>query len=119
MTGKALGPLIVIGGHEDKTGERRILRAVAERLRGGRLVLATLASHQPDGYFESYQDAFADLGVKELVELYVGDRSETRDDDKLSLLDGAAGVFFSGGDQLRIASQIGDSPIEQRVRAHP
>jgi cyanophycinase len=25
-------------------------------------------------------------------------------------------VFFSGGDQLRISSQIGDTPIEQRVR---
>ncbi|HZG67828.1 MAG TPA: cyanophycinase, partial [Herpetosiphonaceae bacterium] len=32
------------------------------------------------------------------------------------LLDGAAGVFFSGGDQLRISSQIGDTPIELRVR---
>ncbi|HEY0436351.1 MAG TPA: cyanophycinase, partial [Phenylobacterium sp.] len=26
------------------------------------------------------------------------------------------GVFFSGGDQLRIASQIGDTPIERKVR---
>ena len=111
------GPLIVIGGHEDKTGERLILRAVAERLRGGRLVLATIASHEPDGYFESYQDAFKDLGVTDLVELYVGDRGETHDLDKLSVLDGAGGVFFTGGDQLRISSQIGDTPIEQRIRA--
>ena len=111
------GPLIVIGGHEDKEGERVILRAVAERIRGGKLVLATIASHQPEGYLESYQKAFADLGVTDLVELYVNDRGETHDDDKLSVFDGAAGVFFSGGDQLRIASQIGDTPIEKRVRA--
>ncbi len=38
------------------------------------------------------------------------------DKDKLRLFDGAAGVFFSGGDQLRIRSQIGDTPVEQRVR---
>jgi cyanophycinase len=110
------GPLIVIGGHEDKEGERIILKAVAERLGGGRLVIATVASHQPEGYFESYQKAFADLGVTDLVELYLNDRSETHDEARLALLDGAGGVFFSGGDQLRIASQIGDTPIEQRIR---
>jgi cyanophycinase len=110
------GPLIVIGGHEAKKGDRVILRAVAERIRGGKLVLATVASRQPEGYLESYQSAFADLGVTDLVELYVNDRAETHDAEKLSVLEGAAGVFFSGGDQLRIASQIGDTPIEWRVR---
>jgi cyanophycinase len=113
---KSEGPLIIIGGGEDKEGERVILRAVARHLNGGKLVLATVASHQPEGYFEAYQTAFADLGISDLVELYVADRAETLDPEKLSLFDGAAGVFFSGGDQLRISSQIGDTPIEQRVR---
>lgn len=110
------GPLFIIGGGEDKEGERTILRAVARHLDGGRLVIATVASHEPEGYFEAYERAFADLGVTDLVELYVKDRAETLDPGKLNLLDGAAGVFFSGGDQLRISSQIGDTPIEQRVR---
>jgi cyanophycinase len=110
------GPLIVIGGHEDKEGDRVILRAVAEHVRGGKLVLATIASQQPEGYLESYQQAFADLGVTDIVELYVTDRGETHDPEKLAIFEGAAGVFFSGGDQLRIASQIGDTPIEKRVR---
>jgi cyanophycinase len=110
------GPLLIIGGGEDKEGERSILREVAKHLDGGRLVIATVASHEPEGYFEAYQHAFADLGVTDLVELYVKDRAETLDPDKLKILDGAAGVFFSGGDQLRISSQIGDTPIEQRVR---
>jgi len=110
------GPLIIIGGHEDKEGDKVILKAVAERLKGGRLVLATIASRAPEGYFETYQKAFANLGVTDLVELYVEDRGETHDDAKIALLDGAAGVFFSGGDQLRISSQIGDTPIEARIR---
>jgi cyanophycinase len=110
------GPLIIIGGHEDKEGDKVILKAVAERLNGGRLVLATIASHEPDGYFETYQKAFGALGVTDLVELYVQDRAETHESDKLALLEGAAGVFFSGGDQLRISSQIGDTPIEARIR---
>ena len=62
------GPLIVIGGHEDKDHGRVILREVARRLDGGRLVIATVASHQPDGYFDSYRKAFEPLGVTDLVE---------------------------------------------------
>lgn len=110
------GPLIIIGGHEDKEGDKLILKAVAKRLNGGKLVLATIASRAPEGYFESYQKAFGALGVDQLVELYVEDRADTHDPGTLAVLDGAAGVFFSGGDQLRISSQIGDTPIEKAIR---
>ncbi len=110
------GPLIVIGGHEDKDGDKTILRAVADAFPPGRLVIATIASHEPEGYFESYQKAFADLGVTDLIELYVDDRHEASCREKLKAFDGATGVFFSGGDQLRISSQIGDTPLEERVR---
>ena len=110
------GPLIIIGGREDKEGERVILKEVARRLKGGRLVIATVASHEPDGYFESYREAFAGIGVTDLVELYVEERSQSLQSPSLKALDGAGGVFFSGGDQLRISSQIGDTPIERRIR---
>jgi len=113
------GCLIIIGGHEDRDpkGERTILKEVARHVRGGKLVLATVASYEPEGYFEDYQEAFADLDVGELVELYVEDRNEAGDREKLSVLDDAQAIFFSGGDQLRITSQIGDTGIEAKVRA--
>lgn len=109
------GPLLIIGGHEDKEGDRTILAELARLLDGGRLVLATVASHEPDGYFEAYQKAFAALGVTDLVELYVHERSDGAAPETLDKLDGAAGVFFTGGDQLRISSQIGDTPVEHRI----
>jgi cyanophycinase len=111
------GALIIIGGHEDKEGRREILKEVATRIGDGKLVIATVASHKPEGYFDSYRDAFEPLGIKNLVELYVQDRVEAQDEQTLSVLDDAAGVFFTGGDQLRISSQIGDTPVEARVRA--
>jgi len=113
------GCLIIIGGHEDRDpeGDRVILKEVARHVAGGKLVLATVASHQPEGYFEEYQKAFDDLDIGELVELYVEDRNEASDRDKLAVLDDAAAIFFSGGDQLRITSQIGDTGIEAKVRA--
>lgn len=110
------GTLIIIGGHEAKKGRREILKEVARHVQGRRLVIATVASHKPEGYFESYQQGFDGLGVGELVELYVEERVQATRPEKLQLLDGAAGVFFSGGDQLRITSQIGDTPLEARIR---
>ena len=117
--GRRRGCLIIIGGGEDRNpiGPRVILREVARHVRGGKLVLATVASHRPEGYFQEYERAFADLGIGELVELYVEERVQAGDREKLSVLDDAAGIFFSGGDQLRITSQIGDTGIEAKVRA--
>lgn len=106
------GPLFVIGGHEDKEGDRAILCAVAERLGGRRLVVATVASHEPDGYFDAYVDAFGAVGVTDLVELYVRDRAEAMGGDSHKLLADAGGIFFTGGDQLRLVSQLGDTPLE-------
>jgi cyanophycinase len=109
------GPLLIIGGNEDKEGDCTILSELARLLGGGRLVLATVASREPEGYFDAYREAFAALGVNDLVELYVKERSDSGEADALSRLDGAAGVFFTGGDQLRISSQIGDTPVEKRI----
>ena len=112
------GTLMIIGGHEDRDpgGERTILRAFARRAAGGKIVLATVASHQPEGYFDDYEAALADLHHGELVELYVAERRQAGNRDKLDVLDDAAAIFFSGGDQLRIISQIGDTSIEDKVR---
>ncbi|WCM25881.1 cyanophycinase [Sphingomonas sp. QA11] len=112
----APGPIIVIGGHEDKDGDRLILKEVAARIGKGKLVIATVASHEPEGYFDAYQKAFGALGVTNLVELYVNERDETRSTATREILADAAGVFFTGGDQLRISSQIGDTPVEEMVR---
>jgi cyanophycinase len=110
------GPLIIIGGHEDKEGEKLILREVAERVNGGKLVVATVASHQPEGYFDAYTKAFGELGLTDLVELYVHERGETMGKGACAIFENAAGIFFTGGDQLRISSQIGDTPVEKMVR---
>jgi cyanophycinase len=59
--GETEGPLIIIGGHEDKEGDKVILKAVAERLGGGAWCWRR-SPPTPGGYFESYKKAFGDLG---------------------------------------------------------
>jgi cyanophycinase len=110
------GPLIIIGGGEDREGERVILREFAQAVNGGRAVLATIATEHPDEYVEVYRRAFADLPIGELALLHLDERAEARDPETLSVLDGAAGIFFTGGDQLRISSQVGGTPLEDRIR---
>ncbi|MFC4425150.1 cyanophycinase [Deinococcus navajonensis] len=110
------GTLVIIGGHEAKKGNRDILRQVARLSGGDRLVIATVASHTREGYFESYQEGFSGMDVGELTELYVDERDEATDPKTLERLEGASGVFFSGGDQLRITSLIAQTPLEERIR---
>ncbi|RUX25196.1 cyanophycinase [Mesorhizobium sp. M7A.F.Ca.US.011.01.1.1] len=109
------GTLVIIGGHEDHDGDRVILKEVANLIPDGRLVLATIASHEPEGYLEKYQRSFGELGIDDVIELYVNDRVEAAHDEKIKALENVSAVFFSGGDQLRITSQIGDTPIDDRV----
>ncbi|WP_207478577.1 cyanophycinase [Arenibaculum pallidiluteum] len=111
------GPLVAIGGHEDKDGECVILREIARRLDRGLLVVATVASEDPGPLFNEYRRVFSRLGVHEIDELYVRDRGEAYDEDKSRALDRAAGIFLTGGDQLRISSQIGDTPLFSRIHA--
>jgi cyanophycinase len=118
--------LVIIGGHEDREGRKTILREVARRVRRhgradkneacGRVVVTTVASHSPEGYFPQYQKAFTDLGVADVVELPIADRSEANDPARAGCLDGADGLFFTGGDQLKLTSQMGDTPVLRRIR---
>jgi cyanophycinase len=110
------GTLIVIGGHEDHEGDRVILKEVAKLVTNRRLVLATVASHSPEGYLEKYRSSFGQLGIAEVKELYLDDRVEAAHQEKLDALKGVDAVFFSGGDQLRITSQIGGTPLFDRIR---
>jgi cyanophycinase len=109
------GTLIIIGGHEDHDGERVILKEVAKLVRDGRLVLATVASHEPEGYLEKYQKSFGELGIPHVTELYIEERDQATSEEKLADLRDVSAVFFSGGDQLRITSLIGDTPIDEHV----
>jgi cyanophycinase len=110
-----VGTLIIIGGHEDHDGERVILKEVAKHIRDGRLVLATVALHEPEGYLQKYQRSFGELGIPHVTELYIEERDQATSEEKLADLRDVSAVFFSGGDQLRITSLIGDTPIDEHV----
>jgi cyanophycinase len=113
---RGFGSLLIIGGHEDKHGDKIILRAFAKKVgKRGKAVIATVASEQPKALFEEYETALRGLGMHHVHHLSVESRAEAQSESKLRTLDDAVAVFFTGGDQLKITSQIGDTPIYKRV----
>ena len=108
------GTLIIIGGHE-KDGDREILKMVAERVGSGKLVVCTVATTEPEESFQEYRKIFRDLGVKRVEQLDIRIREEGYAENIVSILDNATVIFFTGGDQLKITSQLGDSLVYRRI----
>jgi cyanophycinase len=113
---KKTGTLIVIGGHEDKEGEKRILKEVARRVGSGKLVVATIATDSPDEVWEEYRQIFHELKVKKVEHLDIRAREDALSEKVSEIMKEATAVFFTGGDQLKITSQIGDSYIYRGVQ---
>jgi cyanophycinase len=109
------GTLIIIGGGERKDAERTVLQEVAKRAGTGKLVVATIATAEPEETWKDYREIFGKLGVKKVEWLDVRVREEGFRDEIVRILDGASVVFFTGGDQLKITSQLGDSYVYRRI----
>ncbi len=109
------GTLLIIGGHENKEDAPSILRALVERMGARKLVVATVASEIPDELWATYEETFHRLGLKDVAHLDIRSREEAASEESTRMLDGAAGVLFTGGDQLRITSRLGGTPVHHRI----
>lgn len=113
MEDKLEGNLIIIGGGEDKTGEKDILKEVCSKLdnKKEQLVIATIASGVPEELGSIYKNLFTELGVKNISVLDVENRCIANESSSIATLEKAGLVFFTGGDQLKITSLIGGTPL--------
>ncbi len=109
------GALLLIGGHEEPRGE--ILRRFRE-IAGdsGAITLVTLATVEPLAALKRYRESFKDLGVTAVHHLDARTREDCADERGIGLLEDANGIFFTGGDQLRITSVLGGTPYEDALR---
>ncbi|HEV7741245.1 MAG TPA: cyanophycinase [Pseudolysinimonas sp.] len=111
------GTIIAIGGHEDRTGERLILRAIAAAMCSGPLLIVATASAEPDRYLDLYRPAFARIGCPDVRDLPVRQRSDARDTALLDAIGTAGGVFLTGGSQRRLVGALRDTPMHDALRA--
>ena len=112
---KSSRSLVIIGGKEDRAGEMAILTEVAKRVGSGKLVIATVASSVGDELWKDYRAIFRKLGVKQISHLDVICRKEAVDRAALKALEGATAVFFTGGDQLKITSELGGTVVADEI----
>ncbi|MBU3209798.1 cyanophycinase [Clostridium algidicarnis] len=111
--------LIIIGGAEDKKGNKEILKYVSSIINKSKdkLLIATVATENPKEVGESYNELFVDLGVKNVDILYVNSRKEATYKNNIQKMKEASLVFFTGGDQLRITSVLGGTPLYEAMKA--
>lgn len=113
------GPLVAIGGAEDKSENAVILKRVLA-LSGSEapvVSVITTASAIPQEVFEGYEDVFSTLGASEVLDLRVRDRSDAGSADYVAMIERSDVIFVSGGDQMRLTNILGGSPVLTALRA--
>ena len=115
------GPVMVIGGAEDKLRDRVILGRFI-KLAGGpeaRIAVISTASSLGEEATDLYRELFTALGAKEITGLRPLTRHEANDPAKEGALEQATGVFLTGGNQLRLSSVVNGTVLgDALVRAH-
>jgi len=110
--------LIIIGGAEDKTGEKIILKEVCAHIEklSQLLVIVTVATEKPIEVGNEYSNIFRDLGILNLSVLDVRNRGDALKTENVELIEKASLVFFTRGDQLRITSLLGGTSLYRSMK---
>lgn len=112
------GWIVPVGGAEERVGDAAILRRFVD-LSGGknaRIAIIPTASQQSDTG-ERYEKVFKEAGVKQARSLPFAKREDaTRREEWLEFLDHASAVFLTGGNQLRLSTILGGTPVAKAIR---
>ena len=108
-----MGILIIIGGAEDKDGECGILKEFVSLAGAGtaRITVITTATERPKEAGVQYKAVFTRLGAAETNILDINSRDDADVLNYSRMVSESTGIFFTGGDQLRITSILGGTGI--------
>jgi len=115
MDNNCKGQLLIIGGAEDKVGESAILKEAVEIIgkENGILSVITTATNQPESVGKEYDELFKRLGAGEVNILNIGSRDIANEEGSRSAVKKSSGIFFTGGDQLRLTSILGGTSFHK------
>jgi cyanophycinase len=118
MSEKIKGDLIIIGGAEDKEGDKEILKKVCSSINKEKdvILIATIATEYPNEALDKYTKVFNGLGVINIKGLNIKERSDSLNKENIQIIEQASLIFFTGGDQLRITSLVGGTPIYDALK---
>ncbi|NOX69672.1 MAG: cyanophycinase [Gammaproteobacteria bacterium] len=111
------GYIIPIGGAEEKLHNPEILDRFVEICGGkeARISIIPTASELEDTG-RNYEKLFRKLGIKHARVLQMITREDCHAQEFLDYIENSDGVFMTGGNQLRLSTTLGGTPIAQKIR---
>ena len=102
------GTLFAIGGAEDRTSRRVVLREFVRRAggKGARVAVVATASALGPEILDTYDELFVGLGAAPVVRLRPETRDEADDPGLAEALDDVDAVFMTGGNQVKLAAVV-------------
>ncbi|WP_139983261.1 cyanophycinase [Nocardioides litoris] len=113
------GPLMIIGGAEDKLRKRTILKEFVAAAGGpeARIAVVPTASSLGPEVVEVYDALFRREGAADVVAVRPESRDDAHDPALVERLRGATGIFMTGGNQLKLSALVCGTPLGDEVVA--
>ena len=114
-----VGRLLLIGGNEDKNEESMKILPYFVDMCGGknaRILVCGTPSAQVAEKERTYRELFEKIGVAEVMEPDVTVRHDGADQELVDMVKRATGVFFTGGDQLRLTAIVAGTPFGNEIQ---
>ena len=117
VNGDQRGWIIPIGGAEDKDANPSILQRFVELCGGSEADIAVIptASRLKDTG-PRYEELFRGMGVPRVEVLDFDTRRDCQEEGRLARLAQASGIFFTGGNQLRLSTILGGTHVARSIR---
>ena len=115
--GSTRGWIVPIGGAENKENDRRVLARFVEVSGGAAadiVVIPTASRLHETG--PRYETLFRELGAARVSVMDFDTRRDCQEPNRLSRLEEASGIFFTGGNQLRLTTLLGGTPVATVIR---
>jgi cyanophycinase len=116
--GATRGWIVPIGGAENKENDRDILERFI-RISGGSaaniVVIPTASRMHETG--PRYEKIFTELGAEDVTVMDFDTRRDCQEAGRLRRIEQATGIFFTGGNQLRLTTLLGGTPVAKLIRA--
>ena len=116
--GSQRGWIVPIGGAEEKENSPQILRRFVGLCGGDNadiVVIPTASRVRDTG--TRYERIFGELGAGRVSAIDFDSRRDCEEPGRLERLRSATGVFITGGNQLRLSTVIGGTPIAKAIRS--
>jgi cyanophycinase len=115
--GAQRGWIVPIGGAEEKEHDPRILKRFVELCGGddADIVVIPTASRLADTGAR-YEEIFSSMGARRVDSMDFDTRRDAEESSRLKRLGEADGIFLTGGNQLRIATMLGGTPVAKLIR---